>query len=59
MAEGIFPRFDPSAGRSDLLGAEFLGEGTNFGLFSDHATAVELCLFDESGDHEIARMELP
>jgi isoamylase len=28
------------------LGAAFDGEGVNFALFSEHATAVELCLFD-------------
>ncbi len=30
-------------------GATFDGKGTNFALFSQHATAVTLCLFDESG----------
>ncbi|HYO29435.1 MAG TPA: alpha-amylase family glycosyl hydrolase, partial [Thermomicrobiales bacterium] len=35
------------------LGATWDGEGTNFALFSEHATAVELCLFDEvSGDEQ-------
>jgi glycogen operon protein len=29
------------------LGAVWDGEGTNFALFSEHATLVELCLFDE------------
>jgi isoamylase len=33
------------------LGARWDGRGTNFALFSDHATAVDLCLFDEDG-HE-------
>ena len=31
----------------------------NFALFSAHATAVELCLFDESGATELARHPLP
>ena len=31
------------------LGATFDGAGTNFGLFSEVATRVELCLFDEEG----------
>ncbi|MCL2448584.1 MAG: glycogen debranching protein GlgX [Polyangiaceae bacterium] len=31
------------------LGATWDGRGTNFALFSQHATAVELCLFDEGG----------
>jgi isoamylase len=28
------------------LGATWLGNGVNFALFSEHATAVDLCLFD-------------
>ncbi|MCW2667307.1 MAG: glgX [Frankiales bacterium] len=31
------------------LGATYDGSGTNFALFSEAATKVELCLFDESG----------
>ncbi len=31
------------------LGANWNGKGTNFALFSECATAVALCLFDESG----------
>ncbi|MGH2749262.1 MAG: glycogen debranching protein GlgX [Actinomycetota bacterium] len=38
------------------LGATWDGEGTNFAVFSEHATAVELCLFAE-GEGEI-RIEL-
>ena len=34
-------------GRPFPLGAVYTGEGTNFSLFSEHATRVELCLFDE------------
>ncbi len=30
------------------LGPQWDGDGTNFSLFSEHATKVELCLFDES-----------
>src|SRR5918911_1650056 len=40
-------------------GANWDGEGTNFALFSAHATRVELCLFDASGQTETARIELP
>src|SRR5947209_15709200 len=32
------------------LGATWDGYGTNFSLFSEHAEAVELCLFDEDGE---------
>src|SRR5919204_424511 len=28
------------------LGATWLGNGVNFALFSEHATSVDLCLFD-------------
>ena len=38
------PRVRP--GRPYPLGATPDGEGVNFALFSEHATAVELCLFD-------------
>jgi len=31
------------------LGANWTGKGTNFALFSEAATAVTLCLFDEAG----------
>jgi isoamylase len=31
------------------LGATFDGQGVNFALFSEHATKVELCLFDSPG----------
>ena len=41
------------------LGAVWDGQGTNFALFSEHASAVELCLF-EDGDapREAARIRL-
>jgi len=39
------------------LGATWDGRGTNFALFSENATAVFLCLFDEQG-HE-TRLPLP
>jgi isoamylase len=41
------------------LGATWDGLGTNFAVFSAHATRIELCLFDPSGRREIARFELP
>ena len=40
-------------------GANYDGEGVNFALFSAHATKVELCLFDDTGETEIERVELP
>ena len=35
-------------GRPYPLGATWDGEGVNFALFSENATAVELCLFDHA-----------
>src|SRR6476660_3926684 len=32
------------------LGANWDGQGVNFALYSDNATAVELCLFDEDNN---------
>src|SRR6266702_5039319 len=46
-------------GRPFPLGATWDGLGVNFALFSAHATKVELCLFDESGETELERVELP
>lgn len=40
-------------------GANWDGKGTNFALFSAHATKVELCLFDKSGKKETHRIPLP
>ncbi len=40
-------------------GATFTGQGVNFALFSAHATRVEVCIYDESGEHEIDRWVLP
>ena len=37
-------------GRSYPLGATWDGTGVNFALFSEHATRVELCLFDDVDD---------
>ena len=41
------------------LGATWDGLGVNFALFSAHAAKVELCLFDEPGEREVERIELP
>lgn len=53
------PAFDRQAGRSDTLGATFDGEGTNFAIWSHSATRVELCLYDPTGQDQIARLDLP
>jgi glycogen operon protein len=42
------------------LGATWTGVGVNFALFSEHATKVELCLFDSPDSvRESARIPLP
>ncbi len=41
------------------LGAHFDGKGVNFAIFSAHATAIDLCVFDASATHELARLPLP
>ncbi len=43
-------------GRPYPLGAAYDGGGTNFSLFSEAATGVELCLFDSAGGEQ--RLEL-
>ncbi len=43
-------------GKSYPLGATWDGKGTNFALFSENATAVELCLFDDQDEQ--TRFEL-
>ena len=50
MSQSLWP------GKPYSLGADWNGDGTNFALFSENATKVELCLFDEQ-DHE-TRLEL-
>jgi isoamylase len=46
-------------GKPFPLGATWDGLGVNFALFSAHATKVELCLFDDTGENELERIELP
>ena len=45
-------------GKPSPLGARWDGSGVNFALFSEHAEAVELCLFDASGRHETRRIRI-
>ncbi|HEY4069000.1 MAG TPA: glycogen debranching protein GlgX [Burkholderiaceae bacterium] len=46
-------------GRPWPLGAHWDGSGVNFAVFSANAQAIELCLFDTDGTHELARVRLP
>jgi isoamylase len=46
-------------GQPSPRGATWDGRGVNFALFSANASTVELCLFDERGEREVQRVELP
>ncbi|SFC57924.1 glycogen debranching protein GlgX [Tropicimonas isoalkanivorans] len=48
--------FDRTAARSDTLGAEPLEGGTNFAIYSEHASAIELCLFGPDGEPTASAM---
>jgi isoamylase len=45
-------------GNIDRLGAHVVSGGINFAVFSEHAQKIELCLFDSSGMHEVARLPM-
>ncbi|HST03038.1 MAG TPA: glycogen debranching protein GlgX, partial [Usitatibacter sp.] len=45
-------------GKPYPLGATWDGQGVNFALFSRNADKVELCLYDETGKRETARIPL-
>ncbi len=40
------------------LGAAWDGSGVNFALFSENATKVHLCLYDDDGNRETERVEM-
>ena len=46
-------------GSQSPMGVTCDAKGANFALFSSHAEKVELCLFDEHGNTELARLALP
>ena len=46
-------------GRPWPLGAIWDGQGVNFAVFSTHAQAMALCLFDHAGSVETSRLMLP
>jgi isoamylase len=53
MAEGarsVSPEIRQWPGRPNPLGASWDGRGVNVSVFSEHATKVELCLFDSVTD---------
>jgi glycogen debranching enzyme len=47
------------AGRAWPMGATVDGDGVNIAVFSQHASRIELCLFDEQGRTELQRLPLP
>ena len=48
-----------SEGHPHPRGATWDEKGTNFAIFSEHATKVEVCIFDDEGEEELERIELP
>lgn len=47
-----------SVGKPYPFGATLEDGGVNFAVFSEHATCIELCVFSEDGDTELARIPL-
>ncbi|MFM1908358.1 MAG: hypothetical protein RLZZ591_2035 [Pseudomonadota bacterium] len=47
------------AGQPWPLGASWDGSGVNFAVFSAHAQAMDLCIFDETGTQELTRLRMP
>jgi glycogen operon protein len=54
-----YPDIVLQPGESSPLGATWTEAGVNFAVHCDGASQIELCLFDSSGDREIARLPLP
>jgi glycogen operon protein len=51
---------EPLPGRPSPLGATWDGQGVNFALYAEHATAVELCLYDARDPGQAyERVQLP
>ncbi len=50
-------RIEVWPGHGYPLGPSYDGAGTNFALFSEVAEAVDLCLFDDSGEERRVRLE--
>jgi isoamylase len=45
-------------GRDEPFGAQARDGGVNFAVWSEHATRVELCVFDAKGETEVRRFDL-
>ena len=52
-------KYRVSSGSPHKLGAFYDGEGTNFAVFSENASHIDLCFFSEDGKREIDRVSLP
>ncbi|RTL67354.1 MAG: glycogen debranching enzyme GlgX, partial [Hyphomicrobiales bacterium] len=52
-------RLRVTPGSPHPLGATHDGRGVNFAVFSEHATRIEVCLFEDDGSKETARIPLP
>ena len=50
---------DVRPGSPEPLGVTPVPDGVNVAVFSAHASAIELCLFDAGGEREIERVALP
>ncbi|MGC2396508.1 MAG: glycogen debranching enzyme GlgX, partial [Rhodomicrobium sp.] len=48
-----------SEGSPEPLGLTLDERGADVAVFSAHATEIELCLFDASGEVEVERLRLP
>jgi isoamylase len=53
------PHAPVQSGSPYPLGPTYDGDGTNFAVFSANAAKVEICFFDPTGRHEVARFPLP
>ena len=53
------PALTLSAGGPWPMGAHCDASGVNFAVFSANAQAIDLCVFDAAGTHEVARHRLP
>ncbi len=51
-------RFSVSQGSPEPLGATPDQHGVNFAVFSANATGIDICLYDETGEREVARIAL-
>jgi glycogen operon protein len=54
----VSPRFDVSRGHAEPFGASLVRDGVNFSVFSAHAKAVTIVIFEPGGDTPLARIAL-